>query len=413
MKLNGELRKKLQEALLSAFPDRGDLERMVAWGLDKNLEAIAGSGPLDDVSFELIEWAESEGRTDELIKAAQEINPNNPDLVAFIKMLEEAGPAAVPVPESASSIPHQPTPVDSIPGTKYGLVPINVLSGTVTIVEHQLDQNALLAKVQEQIGAMRKRRQEYWPAALTADIVFAGLQPAFIAHWVYSTAAKGDWKAEIVEIQYREAGPCYTCNGTGQLGSPQGTCPDCQGGGKEIEEIKKMRLEEGLASGSIEENVVANLAEGLPTMFVKNKHTPAGKRLQSPLPDDVSLLQPAEVNEAVIVAQAKDQVQTLVERSAYLSAEKLSGEIGNLHLTNVQVEKVKVFSWLYPVFYGTYEFAGEVLTAGVDGVSGELSMDLPSEVRSEDTSRANRTMLIIGGIILAVIIIIIIIFSMS
>ncbi len=37
----------------------------------RTLKSIAGSGPLEDVIFDLIQWAESEDRTDDLIETAQ------------------------------------------------------------------------------------------------------------------------------------------------------------------------------------------------------------------------------------------------------------------------------------------------------------------------------------------------------
>jgi hypothetical protein len=65
MKLSGSQKATLQKALLSAFRRSGDLKQMVTFGLDENLEAIAGTGALEDVIFELIEWADSRGRVEE------------------------------------------------------------------------------------------------------------------------------------------------------------------------------------------------------------------------------------------------------------------------------------------------------------------------------------------------------------
>ena len=59
MKLSGSQKETLFEALKGAFPRSGALERMVSFHLEENLETIAGSGRLEDVIFNLIEWADS------------------------------------------------------------------------------------------------------------------------------------------------------------------------------------------------------------------------------------------------------------------------------------------------------------------------------------------------------------------
>ncbi|PMB38678.1 hypothetical protein CEN41_23275, partial [Fischerella thermalis CCMEE 5330] len=54
MSLSPDLRKKLEEALINAFPTKAFLEQMLSHELDKNLEAIAGEGDLETVVFNLI-----------------------------------------------------------------------------------------------------------------------------------------------------------------------------------------------------------------------------------------------------------------------------------------------------------------------------------------------------------------------
>jgi hypothetical protein len=80
--LTGAQRQQLAEALLSAFT-HGSLERMLSFKLDVNLAAVAGSGNLTDVVFDLVTWSEAQGRTRELIVAARESNPGNPALRAI------------------------------------------------------------------------------------------------------------------------------------------------------------------------------------------------------------------------------------------------------------------------------------------------------------------------------------------
>lgn len=98
--------KALHVALLEAFPHRAALSRMVRFGLDENLEAIAGGNSLSDAAFALIEWAEARGKVGALVAAAREDNATNPVLRAFAESYLGA-PVSAP---AAPSILAPPSP---------------------------------------------------------------------------------------------------------------------------------------------------------------------------------------------------------------------------------------------------------------------------------------------------------------
>jgi Effector-associated domain 1 len=77
MNLSGQQHRKLQNALINAFPDAASLRQMLRFELDKNLDEIAREGSLREVVFELIKAACSQGWVEELIRAACNSNPNN------------------------------------------------------------------------------------------------------------------------------------------------------------------------------------------------------------------------------------------------------------------------------------------------------------------------------------------------
>ncbi len=79
--LTGDQRKRIQAAFLSAFRHYPELERMVSFGLNENLAAIADeTSDLSDVVFCLIEWAEAQGRVPDLLRAACAERYANPAL---------------------------------------------------------------------------------------------------------------------------------------------------------------------------------------------------------------------------------------------------------------------------------------------------------------------------------------------
>lgn len=89
MKLTASQFKQLNEAFVDAF-DHGSLKRLVRFGLDENLDAIAGGSNFRDVVFNLTQWAKARGRLRELIDAAEDENPGNQVLRSFIESLSEA-----------------------------------------------------------------------------------------------------------------------------------------------------------------------------------------------------------------------------------------------------------------------------------------------------------------------------------
>src|SRR5689334_9728054 len=74
--------KVFADALLAAFPTRGDLRRLVSYGLGKNLDEISGDG-LADLVHNLLVWADAQGRMDALVQAACAANPGNQALRVF------------------------------------------------------------------------------------------------------------------------------------------------------------------------------------------------------------------------------------------------------------------------------------------------------------------------------------------
>jgi len=98
MRLNGPQYRQLTEALLDAFPTPARLTQMVRFRLDRNLSTIALGDDLTEIVFRLIQTAEAEGWTAQLIAGARDSNPGNPHLLAFAQQFGLA-PATPSQPE--------------------------------------------------------------------------------------------------------------------------------------------------------------------------------------------------------------------------------------------------------------------------------------------------------------------------
>lgn len=82
--LSGQQEQQLHEALIDAFPIESALAQMVRFGgVARNLAAIAGGDNLSTVVFNLLIWAGSRDKVDDLLLAARNANPTNALLRSF------------------------------------------------------------------------------------------------------------------------------------------------------------------------------------------------------------------------------------------------------------------------------------------------------------------------------------------
>jgi hypothetical protein len=98
-RLKGAQVRRLQEAILSAF-DSAALQRLLRVHLEEDLRVIVGAGPLEHVIFDLIDWAEKQGRIAELVRSIKEERPNNQLVQAITDELlsNRGGGQAIPPP---------------------------------------------------------------------------------------------------------------------------------------------------------------------------------------------------------------------------------------------------------------------------------------------------------------------------
>ncbi len=75
--------KAVWQAMIVAFPSWESATAMIRFGMNEQLEAIVPRGPMRDVHFQLIEWAQTNGKLAQLVDAARMSNPSNPELKAL------------------------------------------------------------------------------------------------------------------------------------------------------------------------------------------------------------------------------------------------------------------------------------------------------------------------------------------
>ena len=95
---------KFQEALLSAF-NRSELEQLVYLRLEVNLNEIVADGPHRQVVFDLIKWANGQGKIESLLRAAREENSGNVLLRQFDDAIRARSTPPQPTAPRVTKIP--------------------------------------------------------------------------------------------------------------------------------------------------------------------------------------------------------------------------------------------------------------------------------------------------------------------
>jgi len=90
-------RNRFAAALLKAFPTRKAMGGLLLLGLDESLDAHAGEGAMDEVTVEVLQWAEASGRLSDLVQAACRHQSHSDELR---KAAEEIG--ITPDPENTT-----------------------------------------------------------------------------------------------------------------------------------------------------------------------------------------------------------------------------------------------------------------------------------------------------------------------
>jgi hypothetical protein len=178
MELSNPEREALVDALLKTYPSRAALVETVRYQFGEDLDVIAGYGDLKNTVFELVIWAEQQGRTAELIRASQQWNPQNSAMSEFMGSVSRATRQdAQTIPASAPklSVPLRRALVDAlllVPGIDNFEVRSQLLIGIpwrATLTRGWSDVRADLETMVDELGSLGQLNSGAWPLLILAD----------------------------------------------------------------------------------------------------------------------------------------------------------------------------------------------------------------------------------------------------
>src|SRR4051794_5290950 len=88
MPLTPAQRRQIEAALLAAFPSEDALAHMLLHQLDVPLPQVVRHASLQQMVFELVQWAATQGRLRDLIQGAAAENPDNPQVQVLLAQMD-------------------------------------------------------------------------------------------------------------------------------------------------------------------------------------------------------------------------------------------------------------------------------------------------------------------------------------
>ncbi|MFN8467659.1 MAG: effector-associated domain EAD1-containing protein [Caldilineaceae bacterium] len=146
MKITGQNVQQICDALIDAYPTRDLLRMMVRVELDRNLEEIAGGENQNVVVFNLVSWAERDGRIDELIERAHLRTPGNAALSRLAAEWRAQTPPGT-APQIVSPLTHPAIGPAADPGKRKGPASVDLF------LSYSRKDNDAMHLVQESLRA--------------------------------------------------------------------------------------------------------------------------------------------------------------------------------------------------------------------------------------------------------------------
>ena len=286
--------------------------------------------------------------------------------------------------------------------SNYVLNSASSLNGTITITQPLSN-----SQVRDLVKTWVSKQDKFWPPELTNDVLVRNLQCVYAAQWILYAKASATWSASIGIDQERYE-ICSSCKGArGRWGknvygdATFYECPVCGGKGQVRKTFTKWISQSGVANGTLNGRVVANVANNI-RFRCGNRDLKANESpLSTPLPSDILVLQPESVGDLEGRKLADSLVRQAVKQDAQSIASRL-GRVRDLQLAYVNVEDVKARTWLYPIFLGVYHFEDASHLVEIDGVTGKPHIDVPKSVRNKRILNVLKILGIIAAIIGAI-----------
>ena len=288
---------------------------------------------------------------------------------------------------------------------QHSTISASKLEGRVTVTKPVIEFRQILQ-------TWLQNQDKHWPREqLTADVLSNNIVCNYLDNWILDGNASGNWSASIGTTQ-QKISTCNNCYGKGgwyDMWKEWHKCPTCGTSGKVVENFTSWHSQSGIASGEINGKVIENITGGVNIRCGK-RDLKAKELLFSPTElSSIQVFQPKSIDEETGRKIAEDIIHDNLHRDANHSASRL-GSVRDLKVGYVRFEKINARHWLYPIFMGSYNFEEKRHTIQIDGVTGNLFIEIPESVRS---ARWNETMKLVASVIGFIAVLFLIFYGMS
>jgi hypothetical protein len=200
------------------------------------------------------------------------------------------------------------------------------------------------------------------------------------AHWILYGSASGSWSASIGIDRKRNA-ICGSCHGRGRDNGGY-LCYRCSGSGQLEKTETEWHSQSGVAKGILNGDVVPNIPESIEIKCGKRDYKAKESPLSTTEHSNIFVLQPKSMGDQAGQSLAKKMVEIETEQDGKYAARSL-GHMRNYRAGYIQVESVDARAWLYPIYFATYQYEQEHLWVQLDGITGQVHIDVPKSVKNK------------------------------
>lgn len=277
-------------------------------------------------------------------------------------------------------------------------VTANSLSGKLALSYPGIN----LDTVKKNIADWLSKQDRFWPEELTNEALSQNLQLAHVAHWVLLGEANSQWSASI-GTDHTKITICSTCSGRGRAATvfnmmeDNAKCTTCDGGGRVEKTERIWTNQSGFASVTLEGNVFENVADDTPIRCGKREFSAESEILGESIPQDILVLVPENTDNNTGIAKATEQLEKRLEMDADSQASAL-GYVRNLRLANKRISNVEAYTWLYPMYIGTYSFKEQPYLIEIDAITSEMFIEVPLSIKAKRTLKWIAILAVILGV---------------
>ncbi len=237
------------------------------------------------------------------------------------------------------------------------------------------------AKAGRIVQARMLRYGRSWMRKLGAKNLDSSLECIYIPFWVVGGECNNRWTAQVGR-EKKVQGPCGVCGGTGRW-RPGKSCSHCGGSGRAASWETEWSSEEGVVGVNA---IELRLNVPKQAVHLKVKHptmNPSLDEFGEAAQGDELVVPPLATSQDAGVQLGTEMLEQRIMAEIKKSILSRGSQGRDVWTGRFNFENLHAQHYLHPVWFGGYQYRGKSYGFQVDGISGEVGLDVPAAARFE------------------------------